>query len=493
MKIKHCLAFFVFLFLQPVMAASWTSDKLGEAMLTSDEGGVYQGDFTVAVWVNSRGEGRHYPVIASNKNWVDSRLIDMTSSSNFGTTLESGTRPGWVLVMQPSGAWAWNVGNGRARLDYMPTAARQTVADGEWHLLAFSYSKSKGEARLYYDGRNVAVYSLNGIGKFDSGLPTYLFKDGRGKQRDVLGVTMEGMELSVVDEVLDADAMEALYHKRFPSKNLDRHTKKVKKLRVMAWNIWHGGKRSGTVSGVQETIDVIKASGADVICMQETYGSGPVIADHLGYYFYLRSSNISVMSRYPIEESCSLFDPFRLGGVKVAPNKGQAFNVFSLWIHYLPAWRNDSRAEGASAEALVKGEWGTRAKELKTILERAKDLIGQADKTPLVIAGDFNSPSHLDWTEKTKKWHNGLAVTWPVSKQMEEHGFTDTFRSLTPNLLHFDKEKNWRGGAEKLSWRIDYIFSKGKKLQAERSTMWNQFHASWPSDHPLVITEFSVR
>ena len=63
MKIKHCLAFFVFLFLQPVMAASWTSDKLGEAMLTSDEGGVYQGDFTVAVWVNSRGEGRHLSLI----------------------------------------------------------------------------------------------------------------------------------------------------------------------------------------------------------------------------------------------------------------------------------------------------------------------------------------------------------------------------------------------------------------------------------------------
>ena len=37
--------------------------------------------------------------------------------------------------------------------------------------------------------------------------------------------------------------------------------------------------------------------------MQETYGSGPIIADRLGYYLYLRSSNNSVLSRYPLVET----------------------------------------------------------------------------------------------------------------------------------------------------------------------------------------------
>ncbi len=79
--------------------------------------------------------------------------------------------------------------------------------------------------------------------------------------------------------------------------------KQLQNLKVMTFNIWNGGREMGAEIGVQRVIDVIKDSGADVIMMQETYGSGPNIADALGYYFYLRSSNLSILSRYPITET----------------------------------------------------------------------------------------------------------------------------------------------------------------------------------------------
>ena len=104
----------------------------------------------------------------------------------------------------------------------------------------------------------------------------------------------------------------------------------------MTWNIWHGGRRYGQHVGVQRVIETIKASQADVICMIETYGSGAIIADSLGFYFYLISSNLSIMSRYPIAETIEAFRPFNFGGAVVKLAHGQELVVMDTWLHYLP-------------------------------------------------------------------------------------------------------------------------------------------------------------
>ena len=59
-------------------------------------------------------------------------------------------------------------------------------------------------------------------------------------------------------------------------------------------------RRDGDEAGLKKTVEVIRSSGADVVCMQETYGSGAAIAYALGFTLYLRSSNLSVMCRYPL-------------------------------------------------------------------------------------------------------------------------------------------------------------------------------------------------
>jgi len=54
---------------------------------------------------------------------------------------------------------------------------------------------------------------------------------------------------------------------------------------VMAWNILHGAR--DIENGPQQAIEIIREINPDIICMVETYGSGKMISEELGYKFHL--------------------------------------------------------------------------------------------------------------------------------------------------------------------------------------------------------------
>lgn len=56
-------------------------------------------------------------------------------------------------------------------------------------------------------------------------------------------------------------------------------------------------------------------------------------------------------------------------------------------------------------------------------------MIRQTDSIPMIMGGDFNVHSHLDWTDATKDMyhHGGAVVEWTVSKEMQNAGFKDSF------------------------------------------------------------------
>ncbi|KHJ97620.1 hypothetical protein OESDEN_02399 [Oesophagostomum dentatum] len=53
---------------------------------------------------------------------------------------------------------------------------------------------------------------------------------------------------------------------------------------------------------------------------------------------------------------------------------------------------------------------------------------------PVIVAGDFNCPSHLDWTDAYKDRHGDWAVQWPATKAMEDMKFIDSFREVHPDV-----------------------------------------------------------
>ncbi|MCK5730577.1 MAG: hypothetical protein KAH68_05855, partial [Draconibacterium sp.] len=92
-------------------------------------------------------------------------------------------------------------------------------------------------------------------------------------------------------------------------------------LKVLVWNIWHGGNDESLPSdGRPSVIDIIKTSKADVVLMIETYGSSKLISDSTELNYHLISSNLSIYSRFPITKQLAYSDSistFNFGGVEI--------------------------------------------------------------------------------------------------------------------------------------------------------------------------------
>lgn len=369
-----------------------------------------------------------------------------------GTKTEPGViSPGWALYQSVSGAWGFSIGDGETGFLYQPTPERQSVTDGKKRGLAFTIDTCKPEIRWWYDGLNVGIYHVEGLdfSACDLGEST-------------------GFKYPVI---------------RYPEKGVDTLT-------VMAWNIWHGGRESGVTQGVARVVDVIKSSGADVICMMETYGSGPIIADSLGFYFYLRSSNLSVMSRFPLGETQDLFRPFNFGGAEMLLSESEKVQVHPLWIHYLPNM-NNLKDLTIPVDSLIHWEMQTRGSEIRQILREMEPLLKQADEVPVIMAGDYNSPSHLDWGEDMKDEHQQRVIPWPVSVSMEAAGLTDAYRQVHPNPATHPG-KTW-SPIFKEAWqdRIDYVYYAGNKLNPVTARVIDSYTDVFPSDHAAVVIQFA--
>lgn len=437
-------------------------------------------ELSVKFSVKTQNNSNSFPSLVSNKNWDGAKTIDLISTSNMGLTLESGKDPGWSIFMQPNGAWGWNIGDGKNRLDYLPST-KQTINDGKWHEIAISFYLDKETAWLYFDGRHVAIYSLSELAvdqiKIDEAVSF-----SENKSIKIKGEASGKLEFTPEKIVSDWSQGGGEIGQTYESAKPD-------KLTIMAWNIWHGGRHNGLELGIEQTITAIRTSGADLVCMQETYGSGPFISDALGTLFYYRSSNLSVHSKYPIVDTYDAYQPFRLGGVRVKMGS-QLLDVFSLWIHYLPSVSKLYPKEPVAK--ILEEENKTRGKEIKEIIASLKEISISGKEVPLIIGGDYNSSSHLDWRADTKLVHHNYEIVWPVSKSMADDGFIDSFREMAPIPLD-SRGYTWSPRfSESFQSRIDYIYYKGD-IRCVNSYVKGYTDSEWPSDHAAVVSEFRFK
>ncbi|WP_190811167.1 endonuclease/exonuclease/phosphatase family protein [Flagellimonas sp. S3867] len=411
------------------------------------------------------------------------------------------TTKGWQLYTRENGAWALLLNDGKSRYEYRPTAERQRINDGEWHQIVFTVDRAKQEAWMYFDGKNVAIYNTPNLAGFETDLATVIggsdekWEYGSKGQWNAFNGFLD--EVKMWSRPLKAKEVETLYKQFYPNNKSDVRDNLPQHIKVLSWNIWHGGHRYGEVVGLERVIETIKATNADVIGLVETYGSGEIIADALGYYFYLISSNLSIMSRYPISETITAYKPFNFGGAKLKIGKRDLI-FFDTWLHYLPDYGKEVLEGKKTTNELIEAEGETRHGEIKQIVKEITSYIKNSDKIPVIMAGDFNVGSHLDWTEYTKAIHNNKVVEWPVSKEMTDSGFLDSYRELHINPL-LDPGFTWTPRAATssdkygLRDRIDYIYYKGIGLNAIESKVIDYHPIMFPSDHAGVITTFRLK
>ncbi|WP_165614857.1 LamG-like jellyroll fold domain-containing protein [Flagellimonas flava] len=408
---------------------------------------------------------------------------------------------GWQLYTQSNGAWALELHDGKNQYAYRPTAGRQGVNDGEWHQIAFTVDQDKEEVWMYFNGKNVAIYNTPGIGDLHAKLRTVIggsdekWEYGSYAQWNAFNGFID--EIKIWDRVVSSEEIHDLYTEFYSYNEEPEEEIKPQHLKVLAWNIWHGGHRYGEAVGVQRVIETIKATNADIIGLIETYGSGEIIADALGYHFYLISSNLSIMSKYPITSTITAFKPFNFGGAQLRLGKNRDLIFFDTWLHYLPDYGQEVIEGKKSPKQLIADEGKTRHAEVKSILMEIAPYLKKSNEVPIIMSGDFNVGSHLDWIEETKGIHYQRKVKWPVSMEMADAGFIDSYRELYIDPL-LDPGFTWTPRAATssnkygLRDRIDYIYYQGEALSAIESKVVDYHPIMFPSDHAGVLTVFRI-
>ena len=253
----------------------------------------------------------------------------------------------------------------------------------------------------------------------------------------------------------------------------------------MSFNIWVSGGRS-----LSNCIAAIRISGADVIGLQECRAdTAATIASQLGFQVTSHSGS-PILSRYPIVET---LNPTGGSGATIEISAGQRIHFFNSHLTAYPYGPYTLR-DGGTQQSVLSGENATRMPALRSLLLAMKPYLSSS--VPCFLTGDFNAPSHLDYTD----------FPWPTSLACIQAGMMDSFHEAVPGRRKFpgafsfdDVGVTWTPLREEepkgVFDRIDFIYvSTGDGVGILESAVLDERNSvkPWPSDHRAVLTRVKL-
>lgn len=283
---------------------------------------------------------------------------------------------------------------------------------------------------------------------------------------------------------------------------------------VATFNVWGAGSNDGKPTS--ETVAALRALNADILALQEIRSEsdscvagecnpgGPDLAqglaEALGYSVFIQTEQNealwanAILSRYPIVSEL----PYDFGAIiNVRGDEIAVLNVHLLDYPYQPYQLTRIDYGNApfldSEDAAIASAESTRGPAVDALLDVANNInVGL-----VVICGDFNEPSHLDWTEGAAEiGRNPLPVLWPASKKLEAAGFVDAYRSFRADEIE-SPGFTWTPSASPDDHlehhdRIDFVYLRGhRKIMSAQVAGESERTADivvkpWPSDHRAV-------
>ena len=288
------------------------------------------------------------------------------------------------------------------------------------------------------------------------------------------------------------------------------------RLSVMSFNAWGAGLNDD--KPIDETVAVIRASGADVVALMESRAEAPVcgkecpaagpgvapaIARALGFHLHeqhgapeLQWAN-AVLSRYPITRE--------LGeglGVEIDVN-GAPVQIYTAHFPdwpYQPFQLLGIEYDGApflrSAEQAVDSARETRGPGVNRLLHTIRTGPPAA---AVFVCGDFNEPSHRDWTAPAvAAGAQPMVVAWPTVAAFESDGFTDTWRAVHPDPVKRPgftwSPRTTADDPADHHDRIDFVLVRGASVRVESAQLIGEAASQadivvtpWPSDHRAIM------
>jgi exodeoxyribonuclease III len=270
-------------------------------------------------------------------------------------------------------------------------------------------------------------------------------------------------------------------------------------VKVMSFNVLHGGTRRG--QPLSQTAKVIQEAKADVVGLQEVGKNAEKLAQLLGWN-YVSHGWSAILTRHKVVERLK-------DGIRIQLDSGQEAYVFNLHLKPSPyqpyqLLRIPYGKAGfikTEAEAIASAK-KTRGWQIATILKQIGSLPNS--ETPVFVTGDFNEPSHLDWTEAAaKSGRHPIKVEYPGSKQLANAGFTDAWRTAYPDEMK-KPGYTWTpltkvSDPKDHHDRIDFVYFKGKGVKLNEAKIVGEAKESadivvspYPSDHRAVVATFSL-
>lgn len=311
-------------------------------------------------------------------------------------------------------------------------------------------------------------------------------------------------------------------------------------LKVMQINTWMQG--SVVANGERLVFDRVRDYQPDIVLFCEI-GNAAVFRDH--FLAYMKEHKLPydmtndgggnpIASKHPIVRS----------GLTASGNYAElscdGITVLAVSLHlyycdyacYLPrgyhgtTWKKMEKPETDVAKVIEMNRHSGRYQAVEKAVALAKPYRDRGDL--VIVGGDFNEPSHLDWTARTKDLfdHNGVVMAWHSTLALEKGGYQDTYREKFPDEVAYPgftfPMNNTAVPESKLSWapdvderdRIDFLFYnktapvrltraaimgpdttilKGKRDAVPQSGDRIRYNEGWPTDHAATIAEFQLQ
>lgn len=325
------------------------------------------------------------------------------------------------------------------------------------------------------------------------------------------------------------------------------HTSAKQRFTVLQWNIWQEGTM--VKGGYDAIINEIVRLKPDFVTFSEVRNyHNSRFCDRIvsslkekgETYYSFYSNDTGLLSKHPISDSTIVFPLENDHGTihrMLTEINGHPIAVYTAHLDYLKdAYYNVRGYHGSTwaeipkpesiAEVLAFNDASLRDDAIKKFITAAKQDIENG--IIVILGGDFNEPSHLDWTRSTKDLydHNGMIIPWTVTLLLDNAGFIDAYREKYPDVLKYPgftfPSDNPLVEVNRLTWapksderdRIDYIFyypnkklklkdavifgPKGSIRKAERiqETSRDRFITPlnvWPTDHKGLFVTFELK
>jgi endonuclease/exonuclease/phosphatase family metal-dependent hydrolase len=294
------------------------------------------------------------------------------------------------------------------------------------------------------------------------------------------------------------------------------------RLKVMSFNVWGAGINDGR--SATDTIAVIRLVDPDVVGLQEVRAEskdctetdcppfGPArayeIARALGFHVYEQKQENdalwanAIISRYPIVGTT----PNDLGVIlQVGERRIGVFNIHATDFPYQP-YQVLGIAYGDAPFLKTEPEIVAAAKRARgAVMSLLLNEVAIADNLDAaIITGDFNEPSHLDWTERAAELGvHPMSVAYPTTRRLEQAGFLDTYREAFPDEIA-NPGFTWApttaaDDPDDHHDRIDYVFVRANAARIESAAVIGEKFvesagepSQWPSDHRAVVATIII-